>query len=241
MTWGAVAVAGAAVVGSYMSSRAQKSAGNAAAAAQTNAANAGIAEQDKQFTALQQMLAPYVQAGNGSLAAQQNLIGLNGAQAQQAALTNLQQQPYFQSQLQLGQNAILQNASATGGLRGGNTQAALAYFSPSLLAQTVQQQYQNLGGLTAIGQNAAAMTGNAGMQTGFANAGLLQQAGAANAGAALNNGRADMNAYSGYMSALGAFGGNGGYSSLAKYFGGANSTGGIGASSNDPSTASGGF
>jgi len=112
--------------------------------------------------------------------------------------------------LQAGTNSILQNASATGGLRGGNTQAALASFSPNLLAQTIQQQYQNLGGLTSVGQNAAAMTGNAGMQTGQGIANLLQQQGAAIAGGDLAQGRAFSSIPQSILGGLGVFQGLGG-------------------------------
>src|SRR5206468_3591196 len=73
----------------------------------------------------------------GSLGAQQDILGLNGPDAQQAAINRLQTMPAFTSALTLGENRILQNASATGGLRGGNTQGALAYFAPSLLAQQI--------------------------------------------------------------------------------------------------------
>lgn len=212
MTWGMVAVAGATLVGGVMSADAQRSAGNKAADAQSASAQAGIAEQQRQFDAVQKLLAPYAQAGTGAVTAQQNLIGLNGADSQQEAITQLQGMPQYQSMLKAGTNSILQNASATGGLRGGNTQGALAAFAPSLLAQTIQQQYQNLGGLTSIGQNAAAMTGNAGMQTGQGISNLLQQQGAAQAGAYLNAGKADQNMINGVLKGFGQFVGmNGGF------------------------------
>jgi hypothetical protein len=152
------------------------------AATQAASTQAGIDEQRRQFDALQQALAPYANAGTGALTAQQNLLGLNGAGAQQTAIGGIQSSPQFQALQQQGTNAILANASATGGLRGGNTQAALAQFSPQLLSQLIQQQYSNLGGLTSVGQNAAAGVGNAGMQTGSNIANLLQQQGAATAG-----------------------------------------------------------
>ena len=90
--------------------------------------------------------------------------------------------------LQQGNDNILSNASATGGLRGGNTQAALGQFAPALLSQLLQQQYANLGGLTSIGQSSAAGVGNAGMQTGSNIAQLLQQQGAATAGGQIAQG-----------------------------------------------------
>lgn len=210
MSWVAVAVAGAGIVGGVMSSNAQKDAANTAAGAQTQATQLGVAEQQRQFDSLQKLLAPYAQAGQGSLAAQQDLTGANGPEAQQKAITALQQTPAFTSQLKIGENRILANASATGGLRGGNVQAALGLFSPQLLSQTINDQYNRLGGITSIGQNAAAMTGNAGMQLGSNVSGLYQQAGAAQAGAALAGGRATAGMYGSIAQGVGSYVGAGG-------------------------------
>lgn len=217
MTWGAVAIAGATLVGGVMSSNAQKSAANSAADAQTQAAQLGVDEQHRQFDQVRQLLDPFVQAGTNSLSRQNDLAGLNGADAQQSAITALQQMPGFQSQLKLGENRILANASATGGLRGGNTQAALAYFAPQLLAQNINDQYGRLGGLTSLGENAAAGVGNAGMATGNNITNLMQQSGAAQAGAALAGGRATSGLIGSGLGALGQLQGNG---TLANLFGG---------------------
>lgn len=161
----------------------------------------------------------------GSLPTQQDLLGLNGPQAQQAAFDAAQNSPYFSGLIQQGENAILQNASATGGLRGGNTQAALAQFRPQMLAQYLNDYYSKLGGLTSIGQNAAAGVGNAGMQSTNQISALLQQQGAAQAGNALAQGQIAANQWSGIGSAIGQIGGlinsNGGGST------GGGSTGGF--------------
>ncbi len=184
-----------------------------AAGIQAGAATAGIEEQRRQFDALQALLKPYTEAGTGALGQQQALLGLGGNQAQQQAITALQQSPQFTAMLQQGENAMLQNASATGGLRGGNTQAALAQFRPALLAQTIQDQYARLGGLTSIGQNAAAGVGNAGMSTGTNVANLLQQRGAAQAGGVLGQNQFG-NALTGSLGMIQGMGGFG------KVFGG---------------------
>lgn len=162
MTWGFVAVAGATLVGGYLGAEGQEDAAGISAAA----GDRSVEEQRRQFEAMQELLAPYAEGGEEALGAQRALIGLGGAEEQQAAIDQLQQSPGFLASVQTGEEAILQNASATGGLRGGNTQAALAQFRPQLLANSIQQQFQNLGGITSLGQNAAAMTGNAGMQLG---------------------------------------------------------------------------
>lgn len=178
-----VAAAGLATAGAmiYSGSKAA-SAAKSAAGTQAASAQAGIDEQRRQFDLTQKLLGPYAQAGEGALSAQQALIGLAGPEAQAAAIRQIEMSPQFTSMVAQGENALLQNASATGGLRGGNTQAALAQFRPNLLSGLIQQQYQNLGGLTTTGANAAAGVGSAGMQTGVNVGNLLQQQGAATAG-----------------------------------------------------------
>ena len=156
-----------------------------ASQAQQQAAQGGIDEQRRQFDAIQKLLQPYSEAGAGALAQQQALLGMGAPGAQQQAITALQGSPQFQALQQQGENAILQNASATGGLRGGNVQGALAQFRPALLSSLIDQQYSRLGGLTAIGQNAAAGVGNAGMSTGSNIATLLGRQGQAEAGGIL--------------------------------------------------------
>lgn len=210
MAWVAVAVAGTTLITGAMGADAQRSAGNNAKDAQVAATDKGIAENQRQFDALQKLLAPYANAGTSALAGQQALIGQSGPDAQKAAIDAIQNSPQFTAMQQQGENRILQNASATGGLRGGNTQAALAQFSPQLLSQLIDQQYNRLGGITSVGQNAAAGTGNAGMQTGMNISNLLQQGGAAQAGAFLNAGRAQQNLFGGLNGALGQYIGLGG-------------------------------
>jgi len=165
-----------------------KQAGQAAEQAgqlQYQASMAGVEEQRRQFDKLVELMAPYVAAGEGGMAGQQALVGLKGPEAQQQAISALEQSPEFASLVQQGENALLQQASATGGLRGGNTQAALAQFRPQILSALIEQQYGRLGGLTKIGQASAAGQAAAGMETGSNVANLLQQGGAAQAGAAI--------------------------------------------------------
>lgn len=200
----AAAIAGAAVVGAASTAYASNQAGKAANA-QNASAQAGIDQQNSRFDAVQKLLSPYVAAGNSSLVAQQDLNGTNGLDAQARAIAALQASPQYTSQLAAGNNNILQNASATGNLRGGNTQGALAQFAPQLLSQTIENQYARLGGMTSIGQNAAAGVGNAGMQTGNSITSLLQQQGAATAGGALAAGNAGVGYANTAAGALGAY------------------------------------
>jgi hypothetical protein len=148
------------------------------------------------------------------------LAGLGGAGAQQQAIAGLSNSPEMQAMIQQGENAMLQNASATGGLRGGNLQAAMAQFRPQLLADQINQQFSRLGGLTSIGQNAAAGVGNAGMQTGSAVAGFLAQQGAAQAGGRLAQGAAGANVFGSIGQGLGMYQGLTGQSPFSGFGGG---------------------
>lgn len=209
----AAAVVGSAVVGGAMSSRASKKASSRSAGAQEYAAELQVEEQRHQFDAIQKLLAPYVKAGTGALGAQQDMLGLNGAGKQQQSINALEKSPQFTSLIKQGENAILQNASATGGLRGGNLQGALMEFRPQVLSQLIESQFSKLGGLTSIGQNAAAMTGNAGMNSANQISNAYGQMGAARAGAALAAGRADAGMWSGMGSAVGMYAGMGDFGS----------------------------
>ncbi len=186
---------------------------------QQQSAQAGIDEQRRQFDAIQKLLKPYTEAGTGALAQQQALLGLGAPGSQQQAIAALQSSPQFQALQQQGENAILQNASATGGLRGGNVQGALAQFRPALLSGLIEQQYNRLGGLTSIGQNAAAGVGNAGMSTGANVANLLGRQGQAQAGGILGQQGA---LTGGINQAFGAVQGAGGFGQL---FGGGGGSG----------------
>jgi hypothetical protein len=205
-------------IGSLTGAQAQADAASQAAQTQGTAAQAGIDEQKRQFDAYQQMLQPFVTAGTGALAGQQNLIGLGGAPAQQDAIDSIQSSPQFAALQQQGQNAILQNASATGGLRGGNVQGALAQFNPSLLSGLIDQQYQRLGGLTQAGQASAAGTGAAGLQSGSNIAQLLQQQGAATAGGQLAQGSVGASGLNTVAGLGGLFAGAGGIPGIKKLF-----------------------
>jgi len=187
----------------------QRKAASQASSAQQQASQAGIEEQRRQFEAVRELLAPYTQAGLPALQQQQALLGLSGAEAQQAAISAIENQPGFQSMIQQGENAMLQNASATGGLRGGNLQGAMSQFRPQMLSQAIQDQYARLGGMTSLGQQSASGVGTAGMQTGRGIADLLGQMGAARAGGILGQAQSKSNVYDQMMKVMGTFAGGG--------------------------------
>jgi len=201
-----IAVGGATLVSGYM----QGEAAGDAAAIQGQASQAGIEEQRRQFNKVQELLKPYTEAGVPALEAQQAFLGLKGPEAERAAIERIQGGQTFQALQQQGENALLQNASATGGLRGGNLQGALAQFRPALLSNLIEQQYGRLGGLTTLGQNAAAGTGAAAQTIGTNVNNLLGQQGAAAAGAEIAQGKAFGAIPSAISGGLGLFSGLGG-------------------------------
>lgn len=154
---------GSSIYGANKASKAAKQ----AAQTQSEAQGQAIDEQRRQFDAIRELLAPYVQAGKpdltqpyigagpGALQAMQGLAGLRGAGEQQAAINQIKQGAQYQELARQGEEAILQNAAATGGLRGGNVQAALSQFRPALLNQLIESQYGKLAGLTSLGSTSA--------------------------------------------------------------------------------------
>ena len=182
----AVAMIGGSLLGAGMSARASRK----AASAQSRSAEMGVQEQRAARLATERLMAPYVQAGTGSLQGQQALLGLAGPEAQAQAYAGIEQGPMFQSLVEQGEAGILANASATGGLRGGNIQGALGQFRPQLLQSMIQNQYQNLAGLTSLGQASAAGQAGMGQQTAGNIANLYGQQGQAQAGGILGQAKA---------------------------------------------------
>jgi hypothetical protein len=179
---------GATIIGGSMQSSAAKSAAGTAAGAQERSAELGIQEQRRQFDAIRELLQPYVEAGTPALAAQQAMLGFGPAGAEQAQIDAVTRSPIFQERVRQGEQALLSQASATGGLRGGNIQAALAQFRPAILAEELETRFGRLGGMVGLGQRSAVGVGEAGMQMGRDVSGLLATQGAARAGAALAGG-----------------------------------------------------
>lgn len=163
------------------------------------------------FQSTQANEAPYLAAGGNALTALQSGLGLgaggNGTGSLNAPFTmaQFQNSPGYQFQQQQGQGAILNNASALGGVKSGNTLKALNSFGQGVANQdywnaynayTTNQntQFNRLDTLAGSGQNAAANLGGLGAgvgaqigsnQIGAGNAIAAGQVGSANA---LNNG-----------------------------------------------------
>jgi hypothetical protein len=231
------------ILGTITGSRQAGQAASDASAIQAQSAQQGIDEQRRQFDALVELMSPFVQAGTGALKGldpymqagvpalqqQQALAGTLGNEQQQAAIDQVAQSPEMLSLIQQGENALLQGASATGGLRGGNVQAALAQFRPQLLSELINQQYARLGGLSDVGrvttsnlvqlgQSAAAGQGAAGLNSATSIGNLLAQQGAATAGGRVAQGSTASRTFGTLSGLLGGFVGAGGTSGIKKAF-----------------------
>ena len=153
---------------------------NSASDAQMQAQQNALAAQQSMYDQTKQRLDPFVQAGYLSLDQQKDYLGLNGPQRQQAFIDSVKNSPEFGTMLKQMQDQVLQNASATGGLRGGNTQGALMQLSPQILMQLLAQKYSAFGGLSSSGQNAAAGLGSIGANTANQMQGIYQNMGNVN-------------------------------------------------------------
>lgn len=91
-----------------------------AAGIQAGASREAAALQQQQFQQTREDLSPFREAGLPALEQQQALLGLLGEEQQQAALGALQETPGQEFIRQRAQKNLLRNASAIGGIGGGN-------------------------------------------------------------------------------------------------------------------------
>lgn len=190
----AIIPAVAAVAGAAISARGAKKAAETQANAASQGAELAVEENRRQFDVVRELLQPYVDAGRRGLSGYESLAGLMGADAQRGAIDGVMVGPEFNYLTKQGEDAILANASATGGLRMGNTQTALADWRQGVLSSLIERQVGRYGNLATMGQNSAAGVGTAAMNMGNQNAALINgaanQAGAAQAGGQLAGARA---------------------------------------------------
>jgi hypothetical protein len=175
-------------VGGLLGAGSQKKASRNAQAAMVDALNKAIGTEQQQYQQSRADFAPYLATGTSALGGLGDLVGTNGADKWQAAIAALQQSPLYQSLFRNGQESLLQNASATGGLRGGNTQRGLADFGADTLASVYQNQVGNLGSLASMGLGATGNISALGQNNANQVAGLQQGIGQTNANGILTRG-----------------------------------------------------
>lgn len=176
------------LVGSLIGGGKQKKASRRAERDQLEYLNRALDEQRRQFDATQQNFEPYNNLGRASLGPLGDLIGTNGNDAQASAIEALRASPFYQSLYRTGEEALLANASATGGIRGGNTQRSLADFGADTLATTVDRQLANLSGIAGMGLGSTESLANFGANKANAVSNILGQQGQVRAGGLLTRG-----------------------------------------------------
>ena len=124
-----------------------------------------------------QMLQPYMQQGGQANQLQAALSGALGLEAQKKAYADYQNSPGVQWAQQQGEQSVLRNAAAAGGLGGGNTLKALQAFGTGLALQDYGNNFSRLGQVADRGYGAA--TTGAGLQG--QQAGIQSQLGQFNA------------------------------------------------------------
>ncbi len=175
-------------IGGLFGAGAQKKASRQAEAAQIAALNNATIEQRRQYDQNRSDFMPYLQAGTTALGGVLDLTGLNGDANLAAAIQQLQGGSMYGSLIRNGEEALLQNAAATGGLRGGNLQRGLADFRYDALANTIQQQIGNLGNLSGMGLGATGQNAGLGTQLSGNIANLMGQQGQVRADGLLTRG-----------------------------------------------------
>ena len=200
-------------------SEAAGEAGQAAAAVQAEAAQAGIQENRRQFDLNRADLQPRIQGGNEAFDQQRILLGLGSAptssgapmggstsgragrrlsaegftpqgpsapgpsaeEQQRQAFASFNESPGQRFLRDRAQKNLLRNASAIGGLGGGNVRTALVEQGAGFAQQDFNNQFARLGQLAGQGQNAANTSGQLGAQSASQIGNLQANQGAAQA------------------------------------------------------------
>jgi hypothetical protein len=110
-----------------------------------------MAMQQEWMNYLKSQYEPYSAVATDALSAQVGLSGLGGDEAKQQMIQDIQKDPLYRAKLAAGDDAVLRNQSATGGLRSGNTQSALAVQNQGMLSTEIDNRYNLLAGLSGQG------------------------------------------------------------------------------------------
>jgi len=114
-------------------------------------ADQAAAEQQKYLDDIAAEFKPYSEIGLSALNRQAGLAGLMGEEDQNRLIAGIEADPLYQAKVRAGDEAVLRNASATGNLRSGNAQSALATQNQNLLSNEIENNYNRLAGLTGLG------------------------------------------------------------------------------------------
>lgn len=140
-----------------------------------NAQNQGLGRIDQSTGQAVNYLNPYASTGQEAQQREAALSGALGGAAQQQAFQDFQESPGQKFLRERQEQALLRNASATGGLRGGSTLSALQEQASGIAAQQQQQQLENMRNIAQRGQQAATQQGQFSQTGGIGGANLIGQ------------------------------------------------------------------
>jgi hypothetical protein len=166
----------------------QKKASRRAEAAQLEYLNKALGQQQQQYDLTRADYAPAQGLLAPSLTQLGDLVGVNGVDAQRLGMEGVQNSPLLASIMKNSEEAILQNASATGGVRGGNVQSSLYDNAGMQFNNELQAQMGRLAGLAGIGMGATDSVANFGQQRANNMGNLYGQQGQVRAGGLLTRG-----------------------------------------------------
>ena len=198
MPWG-VAAAGIGAAGTIGGSLLQSgAAGKAAGQAQHNLEMV-VPQLQQNYNTAVGGFQPYQAGGAASTADMQDLLGLNGQDAANAAMAKFQSSPGYQFQMQQGLRGVDAGAAAQGMLRSGATLKAEDTFAQGLANTDFGQYYNRLSGLAGQGLTAAGGIATAGNNLGAGLEGNAQS----QATTAIGAGNAQSSIYGNAASGLG--------------------------------------
>lgn len=171
MPWG-VAAAAVAAAGSIYAS-------NKAAGAQKKAANASVAEQQREYDLTRQDQQPFLQAGQNAVNLQQKYLS--------GDTSGFAQSPDYQFALQQGFKGLDAGAAARGNLWGGGTDADRIALGQGLATQYANNYWNKLAGMSGQGQSSAMNLGALGQNAAGNIGNYLTNAGAATASSYIAN------------------------------------------------------
>lgn len=172
MSWSAVIVGGAALVGSVISSNASKD----AAETQANAADKAGQGQMDMFNKTVELQEPWRKAGIGALSQLTAGTANGGDFNRDFTMADFQQDPGYAFRMQQGQRALESSAAARGGLLSGGTGKDLVEYGQNVGSQEYgnaynrfnadrDRRFNRLSSLAGIGQTATRDVSQAGMTT----------------------------------------------------------------------------
>lgn len=178
---------------------AQAGAARSAARSQEQAAQQQLDLQREMYDTTREDISPWLESGQNALQAYMGEMGFG----EDGSYGGMQSSPAYDFMLRRGMEDVQASAAARGGLWSGATGEAMEQFRHGLASQEANNWLSRLAGLSASGQNAAAMTGSAAQNFAAGGSSALANIGNAQASGAIGFANGLQSAISGGLSMYG--------------------------------------